>query len=249
MSDVAGERIGDVTRADLARSIQRWRLPVGAAERLWALVHIVATDPRAPTTVRSPRQILDDHLADSLTGLELQAVSQARRIADLGSGAGFPGIPLAIALPEAQVSLVESNARKCAYLRAALAGTGVSNAAVVNSRAEDWPDGLRRHDLVTARALAPPSVVVEYAAPLLHVGGALVAWRGQLDLEAERETEAAASELGLEVAERVQVLPYSEAKHRFLHVFSKVSETPARFPRRPGVAAKRPLGGVTRRPA
>jgi 16S rRNA (guanine527-N7)-methyltransferase len=229
--------------------LERWNLPAGLLEPLQALVRIVATDERAPTVIRSPTRIIDDHIADSLAALELPAVSRARLIADLGSGAGFPGIPLALALPDAGVSLVESNARKCAYLLAAIAEAGARNATVVNRRVEVWPDGLRAHDLVTARALAPLPVVVEYGAPLLRVGGALVVWRGQRDPEAERDAEAAASELGLQVAERVQVLPYSGAKHRFLHVFFKETETPARFPRRPGVAAKRPLGAARRRSA
>src|SRR5436309_3518037 len=91
--------------------IERWRLPASAAEPFVGLVGLMS-DPRAPTTIRAPRQVIDDHLADSLTALELPEVGRARTIADLGAGAGFPGLPLAIALPHAGVRLVESNARK-----------------------------------------------------------------------------------------------------------------------------------------
>jgi 16S rRNA (guanine527-N7)-methyltransferase len=211
---------------------------------LAALVELLAADDRAPTTVRDPVRVRDDHLADSLVALELAEVRSAARIADLGSGAGFPGLPLAIALPDAQVSLVESNARKSEFLRRAIAAGVINNATVVNTRAEQWTAGLARHDLVTARALAPLPVVAEYAAPLLRIGGALVAWRGRRDSDAERAAAAAAATLGLAVANPQRVTPYRGARHRYLHVMVKTSETPPRFPRRAGVALKRPLGGA-----
>jgi hypothetical protein len=101
---------------------------------------------------------------------------------------------------------------------------------------------LDRPDLVTARALAPLPVVVEYAAPLLEVGGTLVVWRGRRDAKAEAEAETAALLLGMEPHPPTRVLPYPRAEHRYLHLFSKVRETPPGFPRRPGIALKRPLG-------
>ena len=92
----------------------------GAEEKLEELARLVAADEGAPTTVREPQRILDDHLADSLVALELDHVKWDGRIADLGAGAGFPGLPLAIARPEASLALVESNARKCDFLRQAV---------------------------------------------------------------------------------------------------------------------------------
>jgi 16S rRNA (guanine527-N7)-methyltransferase len=223
------------------RLARRWSLPSGANDALSALVDLVASDDRAPTTVREPTRVVEDHLADSLVSLELEAVRAALRIADLGSGAGFPGLPLAIALPEASVFLVESNARKCEFLRAASAVSGVENVAIVTSRIEEWTEPAGRLDLVTARALAPLSVVAEYAAPLLRLGGVLVAWRGRRDPEAEAQATAAAAELGLEPIPPRRVAPYGGAQHRYLHVMSKVSPTPGRVPRRPGMARKHPL--------
>ena len=231
---------------DLDWLLSRWGLPLTAAEPLASLIRILATDPTAPTTIRAPGHAINDHLADSLVALELPEVRRARRLADVGSGAGFPGLPLAIALPEAEVFLVESNRRKCAYMGRALASARVANATVVEHRAEEWIEGRERHDLVTARALAPLPVVVEYAAPLLRIGGSLVAWRGKPDPEAERDTSAAVSALGLEATARIRVIPYSGAEHRFLHVFRKVTKTPERFPRRPGAALKRPLAASAR---
>jgi 16S rRNA (guanine527-N7)-methyltransferase len=196
----------------------------------------------APTTVREPRAVLDVHLADSLVALELDGIRQARRIGDLGSGAGLPGVPLAAALPEATVWLIESNRRKAAFLRRVTEECGFDNVEVVAARAEDWDGGLGLCDLVTARALAPLAVVAEWAAPLLRVGGRLVAWRGKREPRAEADAAVAAAILGLSVEEVRRVIPFAGAADHHLHVMSKVSPTPERFPRRPGIARKRPLG-------
>lgn len=226
--------------------------PYGLSERqarqLETLVDRVATDPEAPTTVTDRAGILRDHLADSLVALELPVVRHATMIADLGAGAGFPGLPLAIALPAATVRLVESNGRKCAFIDRALEAIGIHNAASVHARAESWRDGLGSCELVTARALAPLAVIAEYAAPLLTEGGSVVAWRGRRDPGDETSGARAAAELGLEVAAPVHVQPYPGALHRHLHVMVKVAPTPGRFPRRPGIARKRPLGTASDRP-
>ena len=223
----------------------RYRLTGPAVDRLQMFGAMLADDPLAPTTVREPERIRDDHFADSLVALELARVRAATMIADLGSGPGVPGLPLAIALPDAEVWLVESNGRKCQFIERAAALIGVENARVVNARAETWPEGRVRMQLVTARALAPLDVVAEYAAPLLTIGGALVAWRGKREPQVEAEGSAAAEILGLSVDEPVRVRPYDGAEHRYLHVMPKVMETPARFPRRAGMARKRPLGAAT----
>ncbi len=167
---------------------------------------------------------------------------RAGRLADIGSGAGVPGLPLAIALPGARVALVESAARKAAFLERAVGVCGVANARVVHARAEAWPEGIAAFDVVTARAVAPLEVVVEYAAPLLVIGGTLVAWRGRRDPSGEAAAARAAAELGLEPAGVVPVKPYPSAERRHLYLMSKVTETPRGFPRRPGMALKRPLG-------
>ena len=139
---------------------------------------------------------------------------------------------------------MESNGRKCAFLRRAREASGADNATVENLRAEEWGEALGSFDVITARALAAPAVVAEYAAPLLRLGGATVIWRGRRDPLAEQAAENAAAQLGLEIAELRPVHPYKGAEHRYLYVMSKVRETPSRFPRRPGVAQKRPLGAA-----
>ena len=101
-------------------------------------------------------------------------------------------------------------------------------------------------DLATARAVAPLAVLAEYAAPVLVIGGALVAWRGRRDQEGERDAAVAAEVLGLELHEPLHVQPFPGAEHRYLHLMLKVRDTPERFPRRPGIARKRPLGAESR---
>jgi 16S rRNA (guanine527-N7)-methyltransferase len=237
MSDV------DQRFADLA---SRYALPPEAPARLRSLLDLVARDDTAPTTVRDPRRAVDVHVADSLSGLEIEELAAARRIADLGAGAGFPGLVLAAALPEAHVDLVESVQRKCEFLRRAIEATGIAGARVVCARAEEWREGIGVCDAVTVRAVAQLSVLAEYAAPLLRLGGVLVAYKGARDEDEERDAAAAAEVLGLELREIRPVHPFEGADHRHLYLYSKVMETPPRFPRRAGMARKRPLSSRSR---
>jgi 16S rRNA (guanine527-N7)-methyltransferase len=149
---------------------------------------------------------------------------------------------LAIALPAASVCLVESNRRKSAFIGRAIEVSGVDNAVVVNDRAETWGAGSAAQDVVTARALAPLNVVAEYAAPMLRVGGTLVAWTGKREPDVEARAARAGELLGLSGPVVFEVVPFAASAHRHLHIMSKVRATPATFPRRPGVARKRPLG-------
>ncbi len=221
----------------------RGSLNAGQISQLAAVLRMLEADEHAPTAVRAAEQALDVHVADSLAALELDAVRTAQRIADLGSGAGFPGLALAVALPAAEVSLVESQRRRCEFLERVCAAAGIENARVVCARVEEWRDGLGRNDAVVARALAAPPVVLEYAAPLLRLGGSLVDWRGRRVRREEDAALRAAAELGLRRVEVRRVEPFQGARDRYLHLYLKVTDTPARFPRRPGIARKRPLGG------
>jgi len=223
----------------------RHGLPPGTAGALARLLELLHADPAAPTTVRDPAAAVDAHVADALVALELDRVRTARRVADLGAGAGFPGLALAAALPGAVVALVEANGRKCAFLTRAAEAMGLANVEIVGARAESWPDGIGSRDLVTARAVAPLAVLVEYAAPLLTLDGALVAWKGRRDGDEERDGVAAAAATGLQLAEVRPVQPWNGAEHLHLHVYVKVDSTPNRYPRRPGMASKRPLRAST----
>ncbi len=225
----------------LAGLARRHGLSQPQVARLTSILKALATDGLAPTTVREPALALDVHLADSLVALELPVVRDAEQITDIGTGAGFPGLPLAVALPDAEVTLLESQARKCGFIESVVQNSGIANAVVVCARAEQWPEGLGVNDLVVARAVAAQPVVLEYAAPLLRVGGALVDWRGRREQEQERASAAIAVQLGLHAESIVRVVPYEGVRDHHLHVYVKVHETPDRFPRRVGMARKKPL--------
>jgi len=231
------------TAREIERLGGRYGLDPQAGAQLACLVDSLVSDTHAPTAVREPSRVVDDHLADSLVAIELEEIRVAASIADIGSGAGLPGLPLAVARPEARVFLVESASRKCAYLEGLLARCSIANCEVIHARVETWTSGRNRLDVVTARAVAALPVVLEYAAPLLRVGGTLVAWRGRRDPDEDRAAADAAAALGMRAVAIHRVHPYQDAEHRHLHVWVKALETPARFPRRPGMAAKRPLGG------
>jgi len=226
----------------LAALGDRHGLSDGQIGQLRCLLELLASDPHAPSTVTAAHQAIDVHVADSLTALDLGVFESAGRVVDIGSGAGFPGLPLAVALPAANVSLLESSARRCDFIERAGSAAGLRNIEVVASRVESWDPGADETDVVTARAVAPLAVLCEYAAPILRLGGALVVWRGHRDREAEAAAGRAAVELGLESRAPVRSEPYPGSQEHHLHVYVKVGPTPGRFPRRPGIASKRPLG-------
>jgi 16S rRNA (guanine527-N7)-methyltransferase len=236
-----------VSRETVAATVARFPVPepAGTTDTIWRLLEALAAEPDPPTTVREAGKALDIHIADSLSALELAAVRTAARVADIGAGAGFPGLVLAAALPEVQVDLIESTRRKCEVIdRLAASADLDSRARGIPARAEEWAatEGETAYEVVTARALAPLAVLCEYAAPLLRVGGSLVAWKGARDADEEAAGERAATQLGLVTREVIATTPYSGSQHRHLHVYSKVSDTPPGYPRRAGRAARKPLG-------
>ena len=202
---------------------------------LGALLEALAAEPDPPSTVRDP---VDEHLADSLSAVPV--LGSPSRLADIGSGAGFPALPLAAALPSARLTLIESQRRHAAVAERLRLAAGLQNAAVVNERVESVGRE-EAFDVVTARAVASLAVLVEYAAPLLLPGGRLVAWKGARDAEEERGGEAAGRVVGLSPNRVESVTPFPGAHSRHLHVYVKTGPTPDRFPRRPGMARKRPL--------
>jgi 16S rRNA (guanine527-N7)-methyltransferase len=169
----------------VAALCRRFGLSAGSDEQIRLLLEALAAEADPHTSVSRPAQALDVHVADSLSGLEAgDALTSARRIADVGAGAGFPGLALAIALPGAEVDLIESTGRKAAMISRLAQAARLENARAVHARAEEWAatppaagGGAEAYDGVVARAVAALPVLVEYAAPLLRVGGALVEWK------------------------------------------------------------------------
>ncbi len=226
--------------AELAALLDAYGLDDSARARLRTLIELLGTST-APTSVHDPRDVVRVHIADSLAGLEVPELRAARFVADLGAGAGLPGLVLAATLPAAHVVLVESVSRKCAFLRAAAREMDLDNAEVAWTRAEEWQAGLGRCDVVCARALAALPVLIEYAAPLLGDQGVLIAWKGAVPGDEAADATAAASQLGMREEPVRSVTPFRGSERRTLHVLRKIAPTPAGFPRRPGMATKRPL--------
>ena len=213
-----------------------------------AVLELLADDPRSLTAVRDPAEAWRAHVDDSLTGLLVPELAEAERIADVGAGAGFPGLVLALARPSARVDLIESVARKADFIRTAAAHAGIENATAIAARSEEHaasppPQGGREsYDAVTARAVGRLATLAELASPLLREGGVLVAWKGRRDADEEAELGRAASATAMEPAGVLEVGEPAGYEHRHLHVVRKSGATPSNLPRRAGIARKRPYG-------
>ena len=212
-------------------------------ESLEPMLERLAADPASLSSVTDPARAREVHLLDSLSGLAVTELREAGRIVDIGSGAGFPGIPLACALPAARVDLLDSVGRKVEFMSGVIEALEIPNARAVKARSEQWAlgEGAAAYDLATARAVAPLEVLAELACPLLEQGGALVAWKGRREPESEAAVRAAGEVLALEIDRLVTVRPFESSRERHLYVLRKTGPTPPGLPRRPGMASKRPL--------
>ena len=198
---------------------------------------------------RDLRGIILDHVLDSLSCFLFEPLGAARRLADVGSGGGLPGIPIKIVAPDLRTTLVESTAKKAGFLARAVENLSLEGVEVTNARGEEaarTDEHRGTYDVATARAVARLSVVAEYCVPLLRIGGVVVSMKGRLEDEEIVEGERAAEELGARVSGLIRVpwLPEIGKKERCLVIFEKVGETPGKYPRSVGVAAKKPLGVV-----
>lgn len=202
------------------------------------------------TTVTNPEQVETRHFLDSLSVLQAEEAQRAlaspeARAIDIGSGAGFPGIPLAIAYPQAQMTLLEATGKKVGFLEHVTRRLGLERVTAVHGRAEDLardPAHREQYGLALARAVAALPVVAEYALPFCQIGGCLVAQRGQ---DGEAEAEAATRAIGLLGGvllrvDRVRLPGLPEGPT--LVVVAKAGPTPGAYPRRAGMPGKRPLG-------
>jgi 16S rRNA (guanine527-N7)-methyltransferase len=215
-----------------------------AQRRSLETVLALLAEERASVSSVTDNRAWQVHVADSLTGLEVPELREAQRIADVGAGAGFPGLVLAVALPDAQVDLIESVSRKTAFITHAASEAGIPNATALTIRAEDLAkaEGRESYDIVTARAVARLSTLAELASPLLKENGVLIAWKGRRDADEEAQMSRAAVELAMEPQRILDVGHRAGSEHRHLHVLRKSGPTPANLPRKPGLAKKRPKG-------
>jgi 16S rRNA (guanine527-N7)-methyltransferase len=211
---------------------------------LQQVLDLLARERASVSSITDPERAWKVHVADSLTGLEVPSLRETVKIADIGSGAGFPGLVLAVALPDAQVDLIESVGRKCEFIQRAADAAGLANIRVIHARSEEIAAGSGReaYEAVTARAVGRLSTLAELASPLLAENGVLVAWKGKRDPDEETQLENAAEQLAMQPEQILDVGDRAGSKHRHLYAIRKTGPTPADLPRRPGIAKKRPRG-------
>lgn len=201
------------------------------------------------TSITNPQDVLIKHFVDSLTFFpsipERFKVSGTLALLDVGSGAGFPGLPLQIVYPTWQITLLEATGKKVRFLEAVIADLGLSQARAIQGRAEDLahdPQHRAAYDIVTARALAALPTLVEYCLPFCKPGGLVIAAKkGDISAELERSKAAAATLGGRWAYLNPFSLPGLEDE-RALVVYQQTQPAPAKYPRRAGAPVKHPLG-------
>ena len=196
------------------------------------------------TAIDDPGKVRVKHFLDSLTCLIVMRDTPMERVVDIGSGAGFPGLPLKIICPAIKLTLVESVGKKVGFCRHVVKNLGLDGVEVIQERAERLGQDTsyrEQYDWALARAVAKMPVLVEYLLPLVRVGGNALAMKGE---SAPAEAHAAESGINLLGGHLQQLVPVTlpgVADERYLVVVDKVAATPATYPRRVGVPAKRPL--------
>ena len=196
------------------------------------------------TAIRSSEQIRIKHFLDSLTCLPVMREMPMERVIDIGSGAGFPGLPLKIICPGIQLTLVESVGKKADFCRYIASTLGLENVTVLQERAESIGQmGAHRqqYDWAVARAVAVLPVLVEYLLPLVRVGGAMLAMKGEGAPAEVHSAEYATHLLGGRLRKLIPITLPGVVEERYLVVIDKVAATPDSYPRRVGVPTKKPL--------
>ncbi|MEX2142963.1 MAG: 16S rRNA (guanine(527)-N(7))-methyltransferase RsmG [Anaerolineales bacterium] len=197
------------------------------------------------TSITEFEQIRSKHFLDSLSCWLALRWQPLGLLIDVGTGAGFPGLPLKILQPELQVTLVEATAKKASFLHHIVQVLRLDGVTVLPKRAEELgqlPEHRLVYDWALARAVAPMAVLAEYLLPFVKIGGFAMAQKGK---DASTEAEAAKpaiEKLGGELNEVLQVNIPGLAEERWLVVLKKTAPTPAAYPRRAGIPSKRPLG-------
>ncbi|HHU76856.1 MAG TPA: 16S rRNA (guanine(527)-N(7))-methyltransferase RsmG [Firmicutes bacterium] len=195
------------------------------------------------TRITGKNEILEEHFLDSLAGFSLGLEKAGEELLDLGSGAGFPGLPIKIFLPDLQLHLVDSRRKKILFLRKAVRELELKKITFLQKRAEELGqgEGREKYGWVTARALAPLNVAVELALPLIKIGGYFWAFKGQGFKAELREAEKIIEKCGGRLQKTITyTLPHAKKK-RSLLLFKKVQHTDDRFPRKAGLPQKRPV--------
>ncbi|MCO7126095.1 16S rRNA (guanine(527)-N(7))-methyltransferase RsmG [Sporolactobacillus shoreicorticis] len=196
------------------------------------------------TAITQPKEVIIKHFFDSLTPCFYFSVQKAQTLCDVGSGAGFPGIPMKILFPTLRLTIVDSLQKRLTFLQAVVEKLGLNYVTLCHDRAETFArkSGIRENfDLVTARAVAKLAVLSEYCLPLVHLGGMFVALKGSNAEDEVQQAENAIKQLGGQISRVVSLdLPDNNGK-RFLVRIDKISSTAKKYPRKPGIPMKDPL--------
>ena len=199
------------------------------------------------TAVSDEDEMLDRHYADSLSVLAVDGMLPTRgSLIDVGTGAGFPGLPLAIACPELSVTLLDSQQKRLNFLAKVIEELALTNVTLVHARAEDGarkPELREAFDAAVARAVAPLPVLAEYLLPYVKVGGKAICWKGPAVMDEMTRGARACRVLGGTLGEPVSVtFPQRDWQHVLLPI-AKHAATGKLFPRKAGTPGKLPLGG------
>lgn len=198
------------------------------------------------TAIRQPAEIRIKHFLDSLTCLPLLREKPLERVIDIGSGAGFPGLPLKIVHPTMQLTIVESVGKKADFCRHVVQTLGLENVQVLCERAEtvgQMSAHRQQYDWALARAVAVLPVLVEYLLPLTRVGGSMLAMKGESAPAEAHAAEHAAHLLGGSLRKLHPITLPGVVEERYLVIIDKIAATPDAYPRRVGAPSKKPLHG------
>ncbi|MBI3162023.1 MAG: 16S rRNA (guanine(527)-N(7))-methyltransferase RsmG [Chloroflexi bacterium] len=196
------------------------------------------------TAIRDVESIRTKHFLDSFSCVQAWKANPPRRLVDVGTGAGFPGIPLKILYPAMQVTLVESVGKKAMFCQHIVSKLGLEGVNVIQSRAESIgqkPEHREAYDWVVARAVANLTVLSEYLLPLVKVGGTMLAQKGESGPAEAQSAEQAMMLLGGKLKQLIPVNLPGVADDRYLVLVDKVAATPPKYPRNAGMPAKMPL--------
>ena len=196
------------------------------------------------TSIIEDKEIIQKHFIDSIKIFEFEEMENMEKIIDVGTGAGFPGIPIKIVKPEIKLTLLDSLNKRVKFLKEVGKELGLENIEYIHGRAEDFGNDnnyREQYDLATSRAVANMTVLSEYCLPFVKVGGYFIALKGPSVEDELRESEIALEKLGGRIKEIIEVdIEESDLKHNLV-IVEKVSKTPANLPRRTVSIRKKPL--------